>query len=131
MDRRYNKQFINNNYQKEDQNHFGEYGRNIWNRYDRNLFWNNENYSIRYNEYHYQERYEEVQIQSFSISNYLMKMLNCIINHNKKRQRYYNTYRNRNNNQDNKDKRKCCRMKHDRTYKRMNDSFDEIKKMKK
>ena len=53
------------------------------------------------------------------------------MNHNKKRQRDYNTHRNRNNNQDNKDKRKCCRMKHDKTYRRMNDSFNEIKKMKK
>ena len=59
-----------------------------------------------------------------------MKMLNCIMNHNKKRQRSYNTHRNRNNNKDNKDKRKCCRMKYDKTYKRMNDSFDEIKKIK-
>ena len=61
MDMKYNKQSRNNNYQKEDQNHFGGYERNIWNRYDRHLFWNNENYSIRYNKYHYQERYEEVQ----------------------------------------------------------------------
>ena len=53
------------------------------------------------------------------------------MNHNKKRQRDYNTNRNRNNIQDNKDKRKCCRMKHDKTYRIMNDSFDEIKKMKK
>ena len=60
-----------------------------------------------------------------------MKMLNCIMNHNRKRQRDYNTHRNRNNNQDNRDKRKCCRMKHDKTYRRMNDSFNEIKKMKK
>ena len=60
-----------------------------------------------------------------------MKMLNCIMNHNRKRYRDYNTHRNRNNIQDNKDKRKCCRMKHDKTYKRMNDSFNEIKKMKK
>ena len=60
-----------------------------------------------------------------------MKMLNSIMNHNIKRYRDYNTYRNRNNSQDNKDKRKCCRMKYDKTYKRMNDSFYEIKKMKK
>ena len=53
------------------------------------------------------------------------------MNHNRKRYRDYNTYRNRNNNQYNRDKRKCCRMKHDKTYKRMNDSFNEIKKMKK
>ena len=45
--------------------------------------------------------------------------------------RDYNKHRNRNNNKDNKDKRKYCRMKYDKTYKRMNDSFDEIKKMKK
>ena len=53
------------------------------------------------------------------------------MNHDRKRQRDYNTNRNRNNIQDNRDKRKCCRMKHDRTYRRMNDSFNEIKKMKK
>ena len=60
-----------------------------------------------------------------------MKMLNCIMNNNRKRQRDYNTHRNRNNIQYNRDKRKCCRRKHDKTYRRMNDSFNEIKKMKK